>query len=286
MTDTCHSCATDIKDLYIKCHGFCNAVFHPQCCGLNSSVFDEVKKNKQIFWLCKSCSSLMSDIRLRRTVRSAYESGQENVLDKHNEIVEKLKSEILIDLRQEIRTNFATLINSNSRTPKSSKCAAAGIKSARRRIFEKTDAASRLPQQPLMCGTAESLSPSLGNIAASSSQTFWLYLSRISRDVKVEQVRKLATERLGTDNVEVVRLVANGRDISSLSFISFKIGLNADFKEKALSSATWPKGILFREFKDNRSIANFWNPNQTPNQTTPGNGAILNSQPNDDTMED
>lgn len=77
----------------------------------------------------------------------------------------------------------------------------------------------------------------------------------------------LVLRRLGTDDVEVVRLVAKNRDVNTLSFISFKIGLSANFKDRALSSSTWPRGVYFREFQNLRSNENFWKPQVTPNQT-------------------
>lgn len=64
--------------------------FYPYCCGIESTPLDEVVKNKQILWLFESFSSLMSDTRVRRS------------LCKHNEIVEKLRSEILTALKPEI----------------------------------------------------------------------------------------------------------------------------------------------------------------------------------------
>lgn len=261
MHSTCHSCANTITDLHVTCRGFCNEIFHPNCCGINSPILDEVMNNIQLFWMCKTCSKLMNDIRTRQAIRVAYESGQENVLSAHNEIVESLKQEILIELKNEIKSNFSKLINSSSLTPKTSKFSTSAIISTRpRRLFGKPSS-NKSPPPPLMFGTSESLSPSLGNFAAAApSPKFWLYLSRISRDVTIEQMRALVSHRLGTKDVDVVRLVAKGRDISTLAFISFKIGLNVGVKTKALSSSTWPKGIYYREFQDNRTNTNFWKP--------------------------
>lgn len=50
----------------------------------------------------------MNNIHTREALRAAYESGQEKVLVSHNEMVESLKHEILIELKKEIKTNFST----------------------------------------------------------------------------------------------------------------------------------------------------------------------------------
>lgn len=266
MSSVCHACATDVTDDHIVCKGFCNAIFHTRCSGIALHILNDVVKNDQLFWLCKSCSSLMRDMRLRRTVRSAYEVGQEKLLGQHNDIVECLKSEVLTELKAEIKSNFTALINSSSLTPKTSnhqRTVQAAVRS--RRLFGRNrDDNQRKTSTKI--GTGDSVSPSLGITAALTyNNKFWLYLSRIACNVTAEQIRSLAQQRLGTDEVEVVRLVAKGRDINTLSFISFKVGMKSDLKTKALCTSTWPKGILFREFNDNRSNENFWRPPVTPN---------------------
>lgn len=283
MSIICHACATEVMEVPVSCNGFCKAAFHPKCSGISTVISDEMVKNKQLHWMCKSCSKLMDDMRFRSSVLSAYEAGQEHVLTAHSEIVENMKSSILSELKNEIRSNFTALINSNTLTPRSSTRPITAMKSIRsRRLFQKVD---QPVKNDLMCGTGSSLSPSFGNIAAPvPKEKFWLYISRIARDVSVDQIRQLTMDRLGTDDVEVVRLVANGKNINTLTFISFKIGLNPDLKANALSTSTWPKGILFREFKDSRSTANFWKPHQTPTVNQTPRMASGRSIPDSNTM--
>ncbi|XP_065086832.1 uncharacterized protein LOC135715327 [Ochlerotatus camptorhynchus] len=259
MSAVCHACAIEVVEAPITCNGFCKAVFHLKCSGIPTAISDELPKIKQLYWMCKSCSKLMDDVRFRSSVRGAYEAGQEHVLTAHSEIVENMKSSILSELKNEIRSNFTALINSSTLTPTTRPSATKSIRS--RRLFQNTNQHAK----DLMCGTGGSLSPSLGKLTASASdEKFWLYISRLARDVTVDQVRQLAIKRMGTDDVDVVRLVAKGKNVNTLTFISFKIGLNPDLKAKALSTSTWPKGILFREFKDRKSSGNFWKPHQTP----------------------
>ena len=113
-----------------------------------------------------------------------------------------------------------------------------------------------------MEGTSNSVSPSHGvTTVPLPTEKFWIYLSRISPDVTADQIVALANNRLGTSGAEAFRLVAKGRDVSTLSFISFKVSVDAELKAKALSASTWPSGILYREFKDERG--NFWKPQKT-----------------------
>ncbi|XP_062557221.1 uncharacterized protein LOC134222091 [Armigeres subalbatus] len=246
----------------LVCSSCANEIFHPRCCGIAADAFEEVMKNKQIFWMCYSCTKLMDDLRFRNTTRAAYEVGQVHALNSHSDIMQNLKLEIMDELKTEIKTNFAKLINSSSFTPKSFKPTDIHPRFTKgRRLFRTIDNAEPTPKPSLQVGTGSTPSPSMGIATVPPYQPkFWLYLSRIARDVSTDQVRALAMKRLASDDIQVIRLVAKGRDINTLSFVSFKVGMNLDLKSKALSTSTWPRGVVYREFTDNRSGANLWRP--------------------------
>ncbi|XP_052565883.1 uncharacterized protein LOC120414626 [Culex pipiens pallens] len=257
----CHSCANDLVGEYVSCQGFCNAVFHPQCCGIPSESMKDVISHRQIFWLCKSCSNLMLDLRHRRSVQCAFEAGQELSLSHHNRIVEQLKTEIVTELRAELSSNFAKFISSNSLTPRSAGRGVGGsVIPGNRRLFDinprpvpgkATDAPPEV--------TSDTCPPPGEFAAANEGPRFWLYLSRVSRRVTEDQIVKLAIDRLRTTDILATRLVAKGRDVSKMKFISFKVGMHVSLKAKALSQSTWPEGLVVREFED-RSSENFWEP--------------------------
>lgn len=259
-TDCCHACAKDIEGDFITCQGFCNGNYHAECCGVNVDFLLQVINHRQMFWLCKSCAGLMRNMRVRRSVKSAYQVGQENMLGDHKQLVEQLKREIITDVKAELQLNFAKLVNSSSLTPMSSNIP----RNARgRRLFDnKSQRPMTNNKTPTPLATGHAASPSLGNfIAPQKPHKFWLYLSRAARTVTVEQVTKLAMKRLGTTDVEVYSLVAKGKDINRMNFISFKIGMDMKLKEKALSLSTWPAGLLVREFeKRSNAVENVWEP--------------------------
>lgn len=80
---------------------------------------------------------------------------------------------------------------------------------------------------------------------------FWLYLSGLHPLVTVDDIHKITSRCLKlTAPADVVRLVPKGVDMANLTFVSFKVGLDPSTKDLALDAATWPNGILFREFID------------------------------------
>lgn len=85
----------------------------------------------------------------------------------------------------------------------------------------------------------------------SEQKKFWLYMSRIRPDVTNESVLGMVKANLNlSENPDIVKLVPKGRDVSTLTFVSFKIGLDPGLKDRALDPSTWPEGIMFREFED------------------------------------
>ena len=261
MSGLCHACSNELTGECITCQGFCDATFHANCCGSRPDFVADVIRSSQSFWLCPSCSKLMKDIKFRKSVRSAHDAGQAGAFG----VIEQLKAEILSELKNEIRSNFTAIVNSSALTPRSSRQSPLAAAAHGRKLLLEPIPSQR-PQPALMEGTSKSVSPSLGVTTVPLPKgKCWIYLSRISRDVSADQIVALANNRLGTSNAEAIRLVAKGRDISTLSFISFKVSVDADLKDKALSPSTWPSGILYREFNDDRG--NFWRPG--PTQATP-----------------
>ena len=94
--------------------------------------------------------------------------------------------------------------------------------------------------------------PSIAATApAPPEKKFWLYLSRLNPLITDDDVRNIVSRCLRTtDAFDVVRLVPKGKEVSGLTFVSFKIGLDPNLAGLALDPASWPVGLRFREFID------------------------------------
>lgn len=92
--------------------------------------------------------------------------------------------------------------------------------------------------------------------AAQREDKFWLYLSGFDPQATTQQIEKLVKGNLITDGaVDVVKLVPKGRTLDELTFVSFKVGLDKQLKDAALSGSTWQKGIIFRQFDSSHSTS-------------------------------
>ena len=84
---------------------------------------------------------------------------------------------------------------------------------------------------------------------AAAPQKFWLYLTGFQPLITTDDVQTIVSRCLElTSPVDIIRLVPKGKDVSNMTFVSFKIGLDPAFKESALDADSWPTGIMFREF--------------------------------------
>lgn len=79
---------------------------------------------------------------------------------------------------------------------------------------------------------------------------FWLFFTRVKNCVTEQQILEFVTDRLGTDDAIVRKLVPAWKDTLSMPYISFKIGIHIRLKETALLPSTWPAGLRFREFRE------------------------------------
>lgn len=208
-------------------------------------------------------------MRVRRSVQSAYLTGQENASGDHKQVITQLKQEIIKELKAELQSNFTALRNSASLTPMSTnrRPEKRSTNASSRRLFDRrmplrTDQTNRpVRVDPTTLATGSAASPSLGMIVAQQPKPkFWLYLSRVAPTVTTEQIKALAANRLNTTDIDVYSLVGRDTDRRRLNFISFRIGMNEQLKEKAVSLTTWPAGLLVREFEQRRLAENFWEP--------------------------
>ena len=236
--DKCEKCCLIIDDEedYVICHGFCEAVykFHTQCTGLNENEL-EACKNTNVFWVCDKCRFLLNSVRFRRTI-NAFDDVHKMQQTECNKTVDDLKESIthlndsiksLLEMKKlETASESKTDVPVNSGTPLSS---------------------TRI-EKPAEISTDQ------------RSETFKLFLSNIDRRVTEADIYELVSLRVGTlKPFSVKRLVPAWKQLADLEYISFKIELDVQVREKALSPGCWPPGMRYREFRDrNRDV--HWSP--------------------------
>lgn len=95
--------------------------------------------------------------------------------------------------------------------------------------------------------------------ASTGSRKCWIFFTRVAKHVSTDDMRKMVYDSLQPNGQpEVVKLVPRWSNHENLRFISFKVGVDWKYKDKALMNSTWPAGLLFREFEHRAS--GYWEP--------------------------
>ena len=107
---------------------------------------------------------------------------------------------------------------------------------------------SSAPKSPTdITGTNTTTSPThLLNTVPASTRTAKLgfYISRPFLDTSKERVENVVKHLLGTDDVKAICLLRKDADMSSVTFISYKV----------INSDTWPAGLPVREFDERKKL--------------------------------
>ena len=273
MLGVCKSCTNElVENSIMKCGGFCSALFCVDCAELDPSARANVDTYTSLYWMCKECCKLMENARFKNALVSsnAVNTGFLNAMK------DEIRSTVLEEIKHEIRSNFEELIKKVPKTPVpppqlSQSRPRPSLSVRNKRLRENDDGDDDVgPRRPVKALCAIGTGITDMNIVASKTsdhdpEKFWLYLSGIVPDVPDEKVVELVQARLGTTDLHVVKLVARGRNTSSLTFVSYKVGMSPNLKAVALATETWPRGIRFREFENVGSKKQvFWRPELTP----------------------
>lgn len=253
----CDHCGESVRAMndHITCMGFCDTPTHISCAKLNAPFVRNIQERNNLFWMCKQCTTLMGLTRFKAAMTS-ISSAISFITENHGERISELKQAISdngkqMENRMEMLSKKVT-----ASTPLSSK--STGGQPAFKRRREET---SRDPK-PLIGGTKTVPSNSVLTVPEPKEQ-FWLYLSRIHPSVKTEAVMSLVKDCLQCEEpINVVPLVKKNADLAAMNFISFKIGMDMKYRNVALEPATWPNGIVFREF-EGVNTKNYWVPVET-----------------------
>ena len=244
MDKVCAKCTAPIAGIeYVVCRGFCGSYFHMSTCsGVSralSAYFTSNKKN--LFWMCDNCADLFENSHFRTISSQADKCSPFNML-----------TDAIKELRSEIK-------QFNARpTAQLSPLMSMPLPIEPRKSVKRNREVDIMPRSNDNCRIG-CKKPDANVITVPiyrdiSDQKFWLYLSRIDPNVSCDAVSAMVKANLEiNDDPDIVKLVPKEKDISTLSFISFKIGLDPKLKTKALNPAVWPEGLILREFEDYRT---------------------------------
>lgn len=240
-TTICKKCTKPLNGVSVVCEGFCLNAFHLECAKLS---FDELlcyRKVPNVYWMCDNCKLEIDNIRKSGTLQTGSTSIQPIVnldVNRHDEEIAELRHQITV-IRQTLSDISSTCTSSRP-----------GSTSAISPLAQ----SSPLSKPGLLLGT-RNIGQSCSSVGSSAveGEKYWLFFTRVKNTATERDITEMVTDSLEVLDAGVVakKLVPPWKDAYSLPFISFMVGIDIRYKEKAMLQSTWPAGIYYREFRHN-----------------------------------
>lgn len=238
------------------CQGYCGAAFHAVCVNVDAPLQEQLATtSKNLFWMCDGCAGIFTNAHFR-SMMTKFDERSSAVsaafLSMQSEI-DKLQSAMsTLTAKTEEKISTPALFATQQLWPRKDRLNTP-LSSSKRRRFD--DGGSLSVSTGTVGTKAAGVIKTVQFDQRDDNNLLWIYLSAFHPTTSESQIASLVSECLDLASVtpKVVKLVPKGRDVNSLQFVSFKVGIAENFREKALSSDSWPENIRFREFEDHQS---------------------------------
>lgn len=236
----CKQCSKKVSEAdRIVCRGYCGAIFHMICAKVDAPLREQLDLNQStVFWMCGDCAKLFSNGHFRRIVKD-HDVGS-------SEIAESMKT-----MQNDIANLSSTMIAFQEKVETHSKLLSTPTWPKKRPRGSSTDTPVKATIPTASRGTKAMTSVPV--IAAKPDDLWYLWLSSFPPSVTEADIRSMVKECLSVeddDPIVVKMLVKKGVDVSTLSSVTFKVGIGRDYRESSMDAENWPEGLAFREFVD------------------------------------
>ena len=232
---------------------FCEKQFHYDCSKIDRAAINSIKKFSNMCYLCNGCKLWINNNDFAKLLQKI-----DMIADLASEKMDVKKIETEVAENRKLINELANKIeNINSIQPSYAKAATDSC----------SDNLNSQSESQVVIGTGDAV---ISIKPANLQVKKYLYISRIDPSVLPEAIVNHICGKLedcSPDEVECRLLLSKDRAIdSSLTFISFKIGLQETHFNMLNNSEMWPPGIIIRPFinhprnSKNRSGAKFQQP--------------------------
>lgn len=252
----CKECRMEVNDIEpVRC-GFCDALYHisQQCCGFNYRTNRDILSQGKLVFICTDCRAELNG----RSIKCYLEDKQKsnNIPPANVDASDSLSSQVqllagVVDKLSKKVDDLATApVGSKPKQLLTPSLRAWPKPGAKRPRVEQYDSSTLAIDRGIRSIDLSDLAIS-SIVPAPTPPKFWLYLSGFQPLISTDDVQKIVARCLDISTpCDVIRLVPKGKDVSNMSFVSFKIGLDPTLQERALQASTWLEGLAFREFVD------------------------------------
>lgn len=244
---SCSGCGKAFTSSFVdivSCN-YCNDQFHYDCSGIDRAAINSIKKFSNICYLCNCCKVLLKNNDFSKLIRKI-----DVVADKAMDAIDLKKLELDVAENKKIINMLKEKLvdtSSNQSLPN---------------VIDTNASSSYLsfpnPIQGIV-GTGESV---ISIKPANIQERKQLYVSRIDPSVSSTSIVDYICSKLSDcspDDIDCKLLLSKARVIdSSLTFVSFRIGINDMHFDKLNDPSMWPVGVIIRPFMNHPRKPKNW----------------------------
>lgn len=207
---------------------------------------------KNVIWLCDDCLLTFRKQQLSPSNESAVQKGDGI---KHEKQIEQAVSQLQCEITT-LKQCFVDLqLSMNSGCQRTDNSANISMTSTSTPQVNCTYGRTSFN----MNASSDLLKGSNIEPTSRGNRKFWIYFTRVAKHVSIDAMREMVVNSLQThEPPDVIKLVPRWGNHENLSYISFKVGVAWQHREKSILESTWPAGLLFREFVHRESC--YWEP--------------------------
>ena len=282
----CAECCNKILDTdSYSCDGFCRRSFHSSCIDLEAATFISLKQSTHFKWFCSECNEKLDELlknnlhqflidHIQIPIMNAIK-GMSNLKSKgisadksstaNSESSKPPKEIVKKALSNTNQRKHSSDLSLNRSSSDHKNAVARNLRSSSRTTKNSptVKAPSSGPDDVFIAenqGTPKTSNSSKPAEAKAMDKLvvvpprFWLFFGRLQPNTSVDDVRGAVTECLGSSDIKVLPLF---RQVGSQEYVSFKVGIPLDMKDKSLEPDTWPNRLFVKEFSNKPRKNNF-----------------------------
>lgn len=245
----CSYCTEDIEssesNLMVTCFA-CEKHFHGfSCIGLSKAQLKTIKEVKGVLWNCEHCSISTFN---KFVCHKLSEISNKQPVNDQDAILNRL--DILTSEMEKLKKNVDSLSTSDLDIP---------IGGKRSRTGQPRPMTPRVQgtrfEWPKMLTSDDNQAISGTNVDSTLKAVevpIFVHVSRFNTSTTEDELKSWISGKLALaddQSIKCWRLIPKGRELSTLEFVSFKIGVSKELKEKIMDPSVWPTGITVRPFE-------------------------------------
>uniref|UniRef100_U5EPT9 Zinc finger PHD-type domain-containing protein n=1 Tax=Corethrella appendiculata TaxID=1370023 RepID=U5EPT9_9DIPT len=241
----------------IYCKTECGKKYHAECIDVSYDVIKITLQYKNVYFICDECIELLKKFR-----KDDCEKISKVVNDEIGKVKKPEENASYAEFIGAIEHKFNQLYNDINTNKQNLEHVEKIVNIMQNKAVLHSDdedgKCSKLNREDSDVRIIKGKSQNHSNVLAAEPTTF-LHISNVALCTSENDVSLMVAECLDTNVSNVYSKILLPKHVSDkdLSFLTFKVRIKANLKDKAFDEDTWPIGIVIREFIERNNCSVF-----------------------------